>query len=37
MDQMKTLTRLLVLVSVVCTVPALAADDPMKHHYHDAN
>lgn len=37
MDQMKILTRLLVLVSVVCTVPAQAADDPMQHHHHDAN
>jgi tetratricopeptide (TPR) repeat protein len=34
---MKILARLLILISVVCTVPAPAADDPMQHHDHDAD
>jgi tetratricopeptide (TPR) repeat protein len=37
MARLRMLTRLLILVSIVCTVPALAADDPMQHHHHDAD
>lgn len=37
MARLKMLTRLLILVSIVCTVPAMAADDPMQHHHHDAD
>jgi len=37
MARLKILTCLLILVSLVCTVPVLAADDPMQHHHHDAD
>src|SRR6516162_10130761 len=35
MGYVKILTSL-ILVSLVCSVPALGADDPMQHQHHDA-
>ena len=37
MAQLKMLSCVLILVSIVCTAPVLAADDPMQHHHHDAD
>jgi tetratricopeptide (TPR) repeat protein len=36
MPGLKAFASLLVSVCIVCAVPALAADDQMQHHHHDA-